>query len=97
MQSREQRASEIMNSIREILLRDWDPIGIADDEEWPRDEYDAYVGQIYSFLIRNEPADFIARHLCFVEGSMMGLGAPPVSTRMPIALKLKALNVSLTA
>jgi hypothetical protein len=68
-----------------------------EDPEWPRDEYDSYVGQIYGFLIRNEPADFIARHLCFVEEKMMGLGSPGESVRMSVALKLKSLNVSLSA
>lgn len=84
-----------MNSIRDILIRDWDPIGVMSDPEWPRDEYDAYVGRIYSRLSSGESAEAIAKYLCFVERQQMGLGEPPMSARMGVAEKLKALDISL--
>lgn len=65
-----------------------------DDPEWPRDEFDAYIGEIYKFLARGEPADFIARHLCFIEENHMGLNHVSIDIRMPVAEKLKALDVS---
>ena len=95
MQNRVQRAAEISKAIQEILINDWDPIGVRDDPECPRDEYDSYIGEIYASLARNEPADFIARHLCLIESQRMGLGALDESARMAVALKLKALDVSL--
>ena len=43
MTSREERARQIQSQIREILLRDWDPIGVR-QETRAQDEYDGYVG-----------------------------------------------------
>jgi hypothetical protein len=82
---------ELRSAIRKILIADWDPIGVMDDPEWPKDEYDRYIGQLYSFLERGESADFIARHLCFVEEKEMGLGAVQPAARLEVAMKLKSL------
>ena len=95
MDAKQVRSREVMSAIREILVNDWDPIGVMDDPEWPRDEYDAYVGQVYSLLERGESAEFVARHLCFVEDKQMGLGAVQPAARMNIATKLKAVVVGL--
>jgi hypothetical protein len=43
-QSRE-RWAELRN-----LLCEWDPIGVMDDPEWPRDEYDCMVGPVMRLL-----------------------------------------------
>lgn len=64
---------DISEAIRQVLAQDWDPIGVMADPEWPRDEYDAYIGEIYRYLARGESVEFIARHLCFIEEKMMGL------------------------
>lgn len=85
-----------MDEIRNVLVGEWDPIGVMDDPEWPRDEYDGYIGELYGFIQRDESADFIARHLCFIEDKLMGLGLPPVSARIPVAKKLKALRPMFT-
>ena len=94
MATKEQRAKEIMNAIRAILVTEWDPIGVMNDPEWPRDEYDAYIGEAYKFLARGESEEFIAWHLFFIEEKMMGLGCPAMHSRLPVAQKLKTLNVS---
>jgi hypothetical protein len=39
----------IQNQIRGVLNSDWDPIGVADIVD---DEYDMYIGQIYSLLAK---------------------------------------------
>ncbi len=95
MQSKKQRAEEIMNAIREVLVNDWDPIGVMEYPGWPRDEYDAYIGRIYSRLASGESAESIAKYLCFVECEQMGLGEPRVSERLGVAEKLKAIDVAL--
>jgi hypothetical protein len=95
MQSKKLRANEIENSIREILASEWDPIGVMSDPEWPRDEYDSYITRIYNALARGESAEYIAADLCFIEDKIMGLGAPPLSARLSVAVRLKALNISL--
>jgi hypothetical protein len=91
MRSEARRGREIQDLIREVLLRYWDPIGVAQDEEWPRDEYDAYIGEIYGFMARGETEEFIARHLCFIEDKLMGLGRVSVDARLGVAQRLKAL------
>lgn len=95
MINRETQAESITDAIRQVLVRDWDPIGVMEDPEWPRDEYDSYIGEIYRYLARGESPEFIARHLCFVEETMMGLGRLPESARLPVAQKLKTIVVSL--
>ena len=66
------RARRYHESIRAILLKDWDPIGVADIPE-ARDEYDSYVGQLYLMLIRHEPRHTLVDHLWRVETEHMGL------------------------
>jgi hypothetical protein len=94
MVAKEQRAKEIMDAIMSVLVNDWDPIGVMDDPDWPRDEYDSYIGEIYKLLAQHESAEFIARHLCLIEENRMGLGCPATHFRLPVAQKLKAINVS---
>lgn len=95
MTDREQQAQAITDSIRQVLLHHWDPIGVMDDPECPCDEYDSYIGELYRYLACGKSAEFIAQHLCTVEEEQMGLGHVPVPARLPVANKLKALNVSL--
>ena len=95
MNEQRARATEIAEAIRDVLVNDWDPIGVMDDPDWPRDEYDSYIGQIHAFLERGESAEFLARHLCFIEDKLIGLGAPLVELRMSAALKLKMIDVKL--
>ena len=94
MDDRRVHAKRITDEIRQVLIDQWDPIGVMDDPEWPRDEYDSYIGEIYKYLARGESAEFIARHLCLIEETMMGLGRLPESTRFPVAQALKAIDVS---
>ena len=96
MSYRNQKADEISEAIRQVFIRDWDPIGVMDDPEWPQDEYDSYIGEIYRFLSRGESADFIASHLCLIEEKMMGLVRVPEFYRLPIAVKLKAIYITLS-
>ena len=44
-QSRENRAK-----IREILMHEWDPIGVRDVPQ-AQDEYDSYVGRVYVMMM----------------------------------------------
>lgn len=44
-QSRENRAK-----IREILIQEWDPIGVRDVPQ-AQDEYDSYIGRVYVMLM----------------------------------------------
>jgi hypothetical protein len=35
--------AEMLPRVREVLMRDWDPIGIAHMDDAPKDEYDDYA------------------------------------------------------
>ena len=45
------------------LLCDWDPIGVMDDPEWSRDEYDCMIGPVLSLLAQGGSNADIAAHL----------------------------------
>ena len=45
------------------LFCEWDPIGVMDDPEWPRDEYDCMVGPSLRMLEAGASAGEIADYL----------------------------------
>jgi hypothetical protein len=67
-QSRENRAR-----VREILMRDWDPIGVAGISE-AADEYDRYADRAYVMLMdERATAEAIAAYLFEIATRHMGL------------------------
>src|SRR5690242_13762857 len=66
------KARQAHQLIRDILMTEWDPIGVADIPE-ARDEYDAYVMEIYGLLSRRAVAKDIFESLWWVETEHMGL------------------------
>ena len=67
-QSRENRAR-----VREVLMRDWDPICISGVEE-AVDEYDAYVARAYVMLMDEQAnAEAIAAYLFEIATNNIGL------------------------
>jgi hypothetical protein len=91
MTSQSGRAREVQEQIRQILLHDWDPIGIQ-DEPSAQDEYDSYVGGVYRLLADGASARTVAEHLARIEGERMGLPSS-ADRRVPVATKLCGLNV----
>jgi hypothetical protein len=68
-QSRENRAL-----VREILRRDWDPIGIRGVPE-ASDEYDSYADKAYVMLMdERATSEAIAAYLYQIAADHMGLG-----------------------
>ncbi len=63
---------EIRRSIRRIFMSEWDPIGVKDIPE-ASDEYDLYLGNIYTLVVRNAGLSKIAEYLRWVEVERMGL------------------------
>lgn len=84
------RARDLHQSIREILVGDWDPIGIRAIAE-AADEYDSYVPEIYSMLIKRRSAGDISDFLLWVETEHMGLAADRQKTRL-VAEKIAGLT-----
>ena len=88
------RARTIQDSIREVLLRIWDPIGINGTPE-AKDEYDSYIGGVYQLLASHCSSDQIVDYLGTIESQMMGLGVPNRDYLTHVANQLLSLNVSL--
>lgn len=93
MDSRETRAREIQRAIREVLLREWDPIGVKDVPE-AQDEYDVYVGAVYHLVASGASVEEIAEHLTQIEQNAMGLSADS-KARHSVAMHLRQLDVGL--
>ena len=79
-------------AVRQVLRRDWDPIGVGEIPE-AQDEYDGYVGDICLRLAEGAGAEEVARHLAGIETKAMGLSRRPPETLMRVARQLCDLNV----
>lgn len=66
-------------SVRLVLLKEWDPIGINDVPE-AHDEYDSYVPKICEMLCGDCSDDDVYRHLRWIELEHMGLEGDEVHT-----------------
>ena len=55
------------------LWSEWDPIGVTSMTDWPRDEYDSYLGPTLRLLESNAPVERIVDYLTEVELGHMGL------------------------
>lgn len=72
MSERLERARDYHAAIRRVLLQEWDPIGVGHIAA-AADEYDSYVGQVYSLLIRRAPRHELVDFLWWAETEHMGL------------------------
>jgi hypothetical protein len=68
--------------LRELLLREWDPIGIADLAEAPLDEYEHYAGQLVRRLRAGATEDEVA---VVLEGFRTDMGLEP-SDELPLGV-----------
>jgi len=60
--------------LRRVLMREWDPIGVADVPE-ARGEYDGYIGLVGDRLRRGAPNQEVAALLESIRRDRMGLPA----------------------
>jgi hypothetical protein len=60
--------------IREILMRDWDPIRIRNIPGSPEDEYDAYINDVYILIVeRHASQEELSTYLQDVQSQRMRL------------------------
>lgn len=85
-----ERARALHQKIRDVLLKEWDPVGVQDIPE-AQDEYDGYVPTLYSMLIARKPIHEVFEYLLWLETEHMGLSADKQRTRS-IAEKLVGLS-----
>lgn len=65
-------ADRLVESVRTILLNNWDPIGVAGVRE-AADEYDIYAAPIARMIVAGASISELARHLVEIEIDAMGL------------------------
>ena len=89
-----ERAIEIRKlqaQVREILLDEWDPIGVGDEPD-AQDEYDAYVGPITRVLLSGGRDLPIVQKLHLIETDGMGLAGQPQAKLLQVAHSLLRLR-----
>ena len=82
---------EVKEKIRQVLMQQWDPIGIA-NEPMAQDEYDSYIPVICRMLVTNQGKQAIADHLHQIETDYMELHGD-YNQCMKTAEALLALNL----
>jgi hypothetical protein len=65
-------SSRCRRTVRDILLRDWDPLGIA-GKAGLDDEYDVYVPALLRLLERDPSVEQLALHLESIESALGGM------------------------
>ena len=85
-----ERARALHQKIKDVLLQEWDPIGVREIPE-AQDEYDGYVPTIYTMLIARKPINEVFDFLLWLETEHMGLTADRQRTQS-IAEKLVGLS-----
>jgi len=93
MGKRSHKAKEIQEKIRQVLLHEWDPIGVG-DVPGVQGEYDSYVGGIYRLLASGASEHQIIERLHNLEAVSMGLNGNRERLK-GVAEKLAKLDVSL--
>ena len=91
--SRDKRAAEIQDSIRQILRRDWNPIGCAGN--LPEDEYDSYIAPVYRILAGSQSEQELVECLYGIECNIIGMPCASIDLLRPVARKLLELDVRL--
>ncbi len=78
-------------SIRNILFRIWDPLGVNDDA--PDTEYEMYVGEIYRLLIGKPNLEEITEKLHQIELTRLEQETTPAH-RLEVARKLLEIEIN---
>ncbi len=67
---------ERWRQVRDVW-NEFDPIGVMGMEDWPRDEYESYLGQTLRLLEQGASLEEIQKYLAFVSLEHMGLNETP--------------------
>ena len=90
--SRDKRVAKIQDSIRQVLYRDWNPIG---DHELPKDEYDSYIAPVYRILAGSRSEQELIECLFRIERDTIGMPCESPEQLRPVARRLFELDVRL--
>jgi hypothetical protein len=81
--------SDLEVNVRNVLLQDWDPIGVGDIPE-AQDEYNLYIEDICKMLSAGQSSSDVYGYLRWIEIERMGLDGNELLTQQ-IAKKLVGL------
>jgi hypothetical protein len=84
------KGKELWQAVKEILFREWDPIGINSNPALS-DEYDSYVSAIVRLLQAEADEYKIAEHLCNLQRVSLGMSSANEERDREIARRLKSL------
>jgi hypothetical protein len=90
--SRATQAAKIQVSIREILYRDWNPIGLHD---LPNDEYDGYIAPVYRILAGSRSEQELIECLFRIKRDILGMPCESPEQLRPVARKLLEIDMRL--
>jgi hypothetical protein len=93
--TRQKRAAEIQNSIRQILYHDWNPIGCGGEIELPKDEYDSYIAPVYRVLVGSHSEQELVDCLFRMERDVIGMPCGSPEQLRPVARRLLEIDVRL--
>ena len=79
----------LQKKIKQVLLKEWDPIGIQDVSE-AQDEYDNYIFPLYELLVSGKTEREVFDYLWWIKTEHMGLSGNRKNTEV-ISKKLYAL------
>jgi len=88
------KAAQIQDSIRQVLFRDWDPIGVNDNPNLA-DEYDNYLAPVYRILTGSRSEEELVQFFFRTESETIGLSTDSTERLRPMARKLLELDVKL--
>ncbi|MEO7360142.1 MAG: hypothetical protein ABI120_07425 [Gemmatimonadaceae bacterium] len=77
-------------AVNTVLFEHWDPIGVR-GANGSRDEYLTYVPQLLALVNRDAPDEELAAFLGEVEGRAMRVVVSPLSERLRVATRIKAV------
>jgi hypothetical protein len=86
------KGERLMQAVREVLLREWDPIGVADHPECS-DEYDRYARAICRYLEEGIDEFRLTAYLSQVQTVGMGLSRVDDERDRLVARRLLSLSV----
>lgn len=80
-QSPKENPKHLFARIREVLLSDWDPLGLSDAPGVP-DDYDAVAREIHALITDEDvTVERIAHYLEWAEDELMGLQRRPAAAQ----------------
>jgi hypothetical protein len=87
-----EQSREVRRAIRKVFIEVWDPIGVMSDPDWPRDEYDGYIGQVFELLVLGGSDDEIRDYLLWASNVRMGLTGT-VDMLQPVIATLRLIPI----